>query len=110
MQINNFLPNYCYTFQHVDELAFVLSPEAVQSSIYGYEGIVDLVPQVAEAFRRKGWEGDGEIGLIWIPPFIMDEGGTAGVFVWFVKQDNNGEAFIGSSVLLPFEPIMDQNR
>jgi hypothetical protein len=105
----SFLPKYIYTYQHVDELAFVHSPAQVQADIYGAEGIVDLVPSIASLFRNEGWEGDGKIGLIWIPPFIMDDRGTAGVFVWFVKQGNNGTAFIGSSIPLPFRPIQEQN-
>lgn len=104
-----FVPTYCYSYQHVDELTFVLTPEKVQSSSYEAGGIGDLLPSVAAKFRSNGWEGDGEIGLIWIPPFVIDTYGTAGVFVWFVKQNNNGTAFIGSSVPLPFEPIEEQN-
>lgn len=108
-QGTSFFPKYIYTYQHVDELAFVHSPAQVQSHTDDAEGIADLVPLVASLFKSKGWEGDGEIGLMWIPPFVMDDRGTAGVFVWFVKQDNNGTAFIGSPIPLPFKPIQEQN-
>jgi len=104
-----FLPKYIYTYQHVDELGYVISPEQVQSSAYAAVGIVDLVPSIASQFRSKGWEGDGRIGLIWLPPFVVDDFGSAGHFVWFVKQSNNGTAFIGSSVPLPFRAIQEQN-
>lgn len=104
-----FLPKYFYSFQHVDELAYVLSPAKVQEASQDAEGIVAMVPLISSMFRKNGWEGDGDIGLIWIPPFIMEDGGSAGVFVWFVKQSNNGTAFIGSAVPLPFGAIRDQN-
>jgi hypothetical protein len=57
--------------------------------------------KVDAAFRKSGWEGDGEIGLIWLPPFLYnpapdeDPGQLFGTLVWHVKQYNNGISFLG---------------
>lgn len=77
------------TFQFIDNLDHIIKPSTVFDCKNGYIEIVK------RAFLDAGWEGDGEIGLIWLPPFIDIPGGTTGVYVWHVKQDNNGISFLG---------------
>ncbi len=48
----------------------------------------------AGVFRAAGWEGDGELGYIYLPPFVFDSGDTFGCVVYHVKQHNNGTSFI----------------
>lgn len=51
--------------------------------------------QVSKAFVKAGWEGDGKIQLIWIPPFINTGfEGDMGSLIWHVKQSNNGTSFL----------------
>ena len=68
------------------------------------------VAAVKQRFLQEGWEGDGEIGLIWIPPFV-DIGleDTHGTYVWHVKQQNNGISWLLSPVKLGFKRIEKQN-
>jgi hypothetical protein len=58
-----------------------------------------LIEGIKVAFRRNGWEGDGELGLFWIPPFFYttenEDETTYGTWVWHVKQHNNGVSFFG---------------
>jgi hypothetical protein len=48
----------------------------------------------AEAFKDAGWEGDGRIGAIGIPPFMFCRDDTWGLFLWHVKQSNNGTSWV----------------
>lgn len=76
-------------FQFIDNLEHIIDPKDVEGN---YE---ERTEDVKKAFLENGWEGDGEIGLIWIPPFIEDTGDGLGSYVWHVKQDNNGISFLG---------------
>ncbi|MBI1347453.1 hypothetical protein GC163_14335 [bacterium] len=54
-----------YAFEWIDNLNFVLKPE---------DFLQDPAAHVAAAqaaFLAAGWDGDGEIGLLWIPPFTF---------------------------------------
>lgn len=77
------------TFQFIDNLEHIIKPD----DVFIYDN--DYIEIVKRAFFDAGWEGDGEIGLIWIPPFVEMLGGTSGEYVWHVKQDNNGISFLG---------------
>jgi hypothetical protein len=67
------------------------------------EKLADLVEQnllpctqenARKAFLEAGWEGDGTIMAIWIPPFVFDEPDTVGALIWHVKQSNNGTSWL----------------
>lgn len=52
--------------------------------------------EVAKAFVKNGWEGDGTLMCLWIPPFIdykIED--TFGTYIWHVKQSNDGISFLG---------------
>jgi hypothetical protein len=47
-----------------------------------------------------GWEGDGTIQMMWLPPFVGAGVEDAhGVFIWHVKQANNGTSWRGRVAL-----------
>lgn len=77
------------TFQFIDNLEHIINPKDVLEDCENYIEIVK------NAFLRAGWEGDGEIGLIWLPPFVNFQGGVNGEYIWHVKQENNGISFLG---------------
>lgn len=79
-------------YQFIDNLAHIVSP----SDVYDEIQYKDLERKVKQAFSNAGWEGDGEIGLIWIPPFMFENcDDTMGNYIWHVKQNNNGISFLG---------------
>lgn len=59
---------------------------------------------------KAGWDGDGEIAEIWIPPFVLSsildeeikegynlvEDWKTGFVLWYVKQKSDGLSFICS--------------
>lgn len=96
---------YQYTF--LDELAYM--PRAVD--VLGSEPEFEAVlARIKERFRLAGWEGDGEIQLMWIPPFVgAGVEDTWGLGVWHVKQRNNGVSWLASPVALPFARLLEQN-
>ena len=114
-----------------DELAFVLgTPEDIQNLfVYQYHFLDyleyavdaqrvfanhsrkdDYLRAVKERFQRAGWEGDGVIQFIWLPPFIgVGVEDTHGALLWHVKQLNNGTSWLASYEQLPFGRLLEQN-
>ena len=91
---------YVYTYEHIDILSFL--PSAIDF-LSAYGGCPALIHQVEELFRQNGWEGDGEIRLMWFPPFLrIGVEDTWGTLAWFVKQNNNGTSFIASPATIPY--------
>jgi hypothetical protein len=97
---------HVYSYEHVDELSFVRSARKVDRSSPYAGGLEMLQPDIERLFRAHGWEGDGEVGLVWLPPFVGDWG-SGGLLVWFVKQSNNGTSFLASEEPLPFPHLND---
>lgn len=100
----------------MDDLSFVRSAESVTNDhvLFSYdidderrEAVEDIVRQKLTA---EGWEGDGDLGLIWLPPFALDNPDTYGTYVWHVKQRNNGTSWIASTEQLFFNELLAQNR
>lgn len=98
---------FVYEYYYVDEYKGLINPKDVYGDNKETE---EKIEKVKEAFLKKGWEGDGEIKLIWIPSFIDGVNDDFGEFVWFVKQDNDGTSFIGSEHELNYTKILTQNK
>ena len=85
-------------YEHIDDPECFLKPERILP--LSSESLA-LLEKVKEEFRNNGWEGDGEIGLIWIPSFFFipppntDHGQVFGTYIWHVKQHNNGTSYLG---------------
>lgn len=101
---------HIYTYTFLDDLSCIKNP-------YDYfldedrERIDDAVYLIKERFTEYGWEGDGTIGIIWLPPFV-DVGieDTWGTYIWHVKQNNNGISFLACDEALDFKRLGDQNE
>ncbi|HLP93326.1 MAG TPA: hypothetical protein VK168_04780 [Saprospiraceae bacterium] len=92
-------------YEWIDNLHFTLDPKA------HLDQAEDYVRKAQELFSKAGWNGDGEIRLMWIPPFMFTgartEDFTNGVIVWHVKQQNDGISWILSPVKLPCQTEFD---
>jgi hypothetical protein len=100
-----------YQYHFLDDLSFVRKPEEVfdESKQTDLDAYIDKVRQ---HFKDAGWEGDGQIGIIWLPPFV-DAGGvedTWGTYIWHVKQSNNGTSWLASDAALDFDRLGEQNE
>ena len=93
--------------------------------VYGYEWIDNLhfvrplrefiadpteyVQVAKERFLAAGWDGDGRIGLLWLPPFVFpQEVSPEGIVVWHAKQTEDGTSWLLSPVPLPFRGFKGQ--
>lgn len=105
------IKNYhIYTYTFLDDLSYIKDPY----EYFEYEpkkNIDDAIHHIKRQFLEYGWEGDGKIGIIWVPPFI-DVGieDTWGTYVWHVKQRNNGISFLACDNLLDFQRLREQNE
>ena len=98
---------FVYQYQHVDELAFMRYADEALSHHPRYNEVIE---RVKYRLKSEGWEGDGRLRLLWLPPVVgagMED--SWGVGIWFVKQLNNGTAWLASPVPLPFARLMSQN-
>jgi hypothetical protein len=90
------------SFEWIDNLHFLVPPERF---------LPDAAAHVAvarQAFLKAGWDGDGEIGLLWLPPFALpaeSQKPWLGVTIWHVKQLEDGISWLLSPVKLPFEGV-----
>lgn len=79
-------------YSWIDNLNFTLNPA---DCLENYEKYIVVAKEI---FLAHDWDGDGEIELMWIPPFMFDpatqDSPTQGVVVWHVKQLENGLSFI----------------
>lgn len=101
---------HVYRYEHLDDLAFLRKPEHVfENNSTGR--LTHYVQAVEAKLRGAGWEGDGQLEIMWFPPFV-DVGveDTCGTYVWCVKQSNNGTAWLASEVPLNFGRLASQNE
>ena len=101
---------HIYTYTFLDNLSCIKNPYDYFEYDEKYK-IDDAIRLIGERFKEYGWEGDGSIGIIWLPPFV-DVGieDTWGPYIWHVKQSNNGISFLASDTPLDFERLKEQNE
>lgn len=96
-----------YNYEHLDTLAYMRDAREILQRVPEGEQILD---NVRERLLQAGWEGDGNIQLLWLPPFLgAGVQDSFGVCVWHVKQRNNGTSWLASPVPLPFDLLLEQN-
>lgn len=95
---------YEYTF--LDDLSFIKPIE----EFFELDAKEEYITELKQLFSNHGWEGDGDLGVIWFPPFVgVGVENTYGHYVYHVKQLNNGTSFLASSQPLPFARLLSQN-
>lgn len=102
---------HIYQYCYIDDFSCIKDPVPFFKDGVWAEWWPAFKDALEERFMAHGWEGDGTIGMIWIPPFI-DAGVEDGIgfTVWHVKQDNNGVSFLASKYPLPFQRLREQNE
>lgn len=89
-----------YGFEWIDNLHFLQDP-----AMFLGQRSVEYIKTAEERFRQIGWQGDGEVNLLWLPPFVFPlelRIPPEGVVVWHVKQVEDGVSYLLSPVGLPF--------
>lgn len=86
-------------YEWIDNLNFTINPEECLENAEEYINIA------REMFLDAGWDGDGKIELMWIPPFMLQgiqaTASTLGVTIWHVKQFEDGTSWLLSPIELP---------
>jgi hypothetical protein len=84
--------NVCQ-YGHIDFLGALIDPRNLFAELNVFDNLEEdkldeCIHEVTKLFKRSGWEGDGEIKIIWLPPFVgtKDTEDTWGTFLWHVKQ------------------------
>lgn len=83
----------CYEW--IDNLNFTLKPSECFSN---HEAYIAVAKQL---FLDAGWDGDGEVELMWIPPFAVKKETVTpnlGVTIWHVKQEEDGISWLLSPI------------
>lgn len=99
---------HTYQYHHLDFLS--LAPP-IEEAISASPQRDALIRALKKKFQQAGWEGDGELRVLWLPPFVgagMED--TWGQVVYLVKQFNNGTSFLASPVPLPFGRLLAQQH
>lgn len=100
---------FVYSFEHIDVRSFERHPAEVLD--VGPDELELLTRGVATLFEQHGWEGDGDVCLLWLPPFVLaDPDNTWGIAVWHVKQSNNGTSWLAATAALDFPALTRASR
>lgn len=80
-------------YEYIDNLHFMIAPSEFLDNAEAYISVV------RELFLEAGWEGDGEIKLLWIPPFCIETDDTMweypqGEVIWHTKQKSDGISWL----------------
>ncbi|CEN38343.1 hypothetical protein [Capnocytophaga cynodegmi] len=81
------------SYEYIDNLHFLVSPSEFLEDAESYVSVVK------ELFLEAGWAGDGEVKLLWIPPFCLETDVTMweypqGEVVWHTKQQEDGISWL----------------
>jgi hypothetical protein len=84
---------YAISFEHIDFKHSIT--DADELSELHENGLLPCSRENASrVFTDAGWEGDGTIEVFWIPPFMFESPDSTGIFLWHVKQNNNGTSWL----------------
>ena len=88
-----------YLFEWIDNLHFIQAPDRFLPDASAH------VEAARAAFHRAGWEGTGDVGLLWLPDFVFPKVSSSfsvGIILWHVKQVEDGISWLISPIELPF--------
>ncbi|WP_343077827.1 MULTISPECIES: hypothetical protein [Pseudomonas] len=92
-----------YSYHFIDDGLFFLNAREVLGR---YPEGYTYIREAERLLKNNGWEGDGELELLWIPPFIgVGVEDTYGIVCFHVKQSNNGTSWFASKIALPFKSL-----
>lgn len=98
---------YTYQYHFIDDFEGIFP---ISKNLLSHYNGPKLVKSVEAKLLDAGWEGDGTLRLIWLPPFLSATLNNSyyGVYVWHVKQSNNGTSWLASRVPLDFDELLKQ--
>lgn len=98
---------FVYSYHFIDDRLFFLN---ARETLGGFPDGYAIIDEAEKLLKRHGWEGDGTLELLWLPPFMgVGVEDTYGVVCFHVKQSNNGTSWFASKYALPFESLEPHN-
>jgi hypothetical protein len=89
-----------YLYEWIDDLSFMPS---VHDRVTQGPKLDRLIADIKARWATMGWDGDGEIQLMWLPPFCFpDAEQSYGQYLLHVKQRDDGISWIASPRPLPW--------
>lgn len=98
---------FVYEYPHLDDLRYMANAALLLEPGQPQEEVIDTI---GELFLQRGWDGEGLIQAMWLPPFVCPEGNDEGVLIYHVQQSPDGPSLLASPVELPFDFFREQNR
>jgi hypothetical protein len=85
---------FVYSYHHDDDGA-------------GWQPLTDpeTITTLTSLFKECGWEGDGKLEWMLVPPFFGDSTWNHWFRIYHVKQSNNGTSWIASKHRLTVEDL-----
>jgi|SRR5579872_2917706 len=84
---------YGFEYRYIEEDRFIIPANVF---LEGDELSQERINAARARFKKLGWKGEGEIGILWIPPIVKGLRGynSGGVCVWHVRQEENGVSYL----------------
>lgn len=98
---------FVYSTQRFDVRAFERRPAQVFRASPHLQVLVD---EIGTHFRQHGWDGAGDVGLVWLPPFVMPDAGANGSALWHVRQSDHQTSWLAAQSPLPFPALSRAHR
>jgi hypothetical protein len=89
---------FVYTYHHDDDRA-------------GWEPLTDPegIATLTDLFKGRGWEGDGQLEWMWVPPFFGEKTWNRWFQIYHVKQSHRGTSWIASKHRLTVEDLSEED-
>jgi hypothetical protein len=103
--VNNW--NY-FGYEYLDDLRFIPDAREMLAKWAHSEAVISAVE---DNLKNLGWEGDGEMGVLWLPPFAgAGPDDNFGCYLLHVKQLNDGISWLASPYTLPYHRLFQPDR
>lgn len=89
----DFRKYYIYSYEWIDRLSRF---EDAEEELKYWPLRKAFFAHFRKRFSEAGWQGDGKMQLLWLPPFAGSGSPTKGFYILHVKQDDDGISWIAS--------------
>jgi len=90
---------HVYAYEWIDDLPFM---RLAEDFFRNWSPARALMDTVKARLRESGWEGGGDLQIMWLPPFMLGcDHQHMGFYLFHVKQENDGISWLASPFPIP---------
>lgn len=89
----DFRKYHIYSYEWIDRLSHF---EDAEEELKYWPLREQFLSHFRKRFSEAGWQGDGKMQLLWLPPFVGSDAPTKGFYILHVKQLDDGISWIAS--------------